>query len=153
KRCVIANLPDGLDGERSEIDYGSFDDLDGDGRPDLNAVFNPIYVDKDGKRIPFARNLNYPGVAGYTFEVQCYGFGHLYMPFRPPVSTTLRSFIATPFDIHMGLQAFDPTTLNDDPDGHGMCQFSNAGCQQCITAAGKDRGAVRGPTGISLDDP
>ena len=31
--------------------------------------------------------------------------------------------------------------------------FSNAGCQQCLTAAGKDRGAVRGPTGISLDDP
>ena len=31
--------------------------------------------------------------------------------------------------------------------------MSNAGCQQCVTAAGKDRGAVRGPTGISMDDP
>jgi hypothetical protein len=152
KRCVLTNLPDGADGERTEIDYGSFDDLDGDGKPDLNPVFNPIYVDKDGKRIAFARNLNYPGVAGYTFEVQCYGFGHLYMPFRPPVSTTLRSFIATPFDIHMGLQPFDPTTLND-PDGTGFAQVSNAGVQQCVTAAGKDRGAMRGPTGISKDDP
>jgi hypothetical protein len=152
KRCVISNLPDGVDGERRTIDYGSFEDLDGDGKPDLNPVFNPIYVDKDGKRIAFARNLNYPGVAGYTFEVQCFGFGHLYMPFRPPVSTTLRSFIATPFDIHMGLQAFDPTTLND-PDGDGFAQVSNPGALQCVTAAGKDRGATRGPTGISKDDP
>jgi len=51
-----------------------------------------------------------------------------------------------------GLQAFDPTTLND-PDGDGWAQVSNAGCLQCVTAAGKDRGAVRGPTGISKDDP
>jgi hypothetical protein len=152
KRCVVKTVPDGTDGEGATVDYGSFDDEDGDGRPDLNPVFNPIYVDKDGKRIAFARNLKYPGVAGYTFEVQCYGFGHLYMPFRPPVSTTLRSFIATPFDIHMGLQPFDPTTL-DDPDGDGFSQVSNPGAQQCVTAAGKDRGAARGPTGISKDDP
>jgi hypothetical protein len=152
KRCVLPNLPDGVTGERVTIDYGSFDDLDGDGKPDLNPLFNPIYVDQDGKRIAFARDLNYPGVAGYTFEVQCFGFGHLYMPFRPPVSTTIRSFIATPFDIHMGLQAFDPTTLND-PSGTGFSGVSNPGCQQCVTAAGKDRGAARGPTGISKDDP
>jgi hypothetical protein len=152
KRCILYNTPDGVGGERTAIDFGSFEDLDGSGKPNLNPVFSPIYVDKDGKRIAFARNLNYPGVAGYTFEVQCFGFGHLYMPFRPPVSTTIRSFIATPFDIHMGLQAFDPTTLND-PDGDGFAQMSNPGCVQCVTAAQKDRGAMRGPTGISLDDP
>jgi hypothetical protein len=152
KRCVIANLPDDITGARTEIDYGSFDDLDGDGRPDLNPLFNPIYVDKNGKRIAFANSLKFPDVAGYTIEVQCFGFGHLYMPFRAPVPTTLRSFIATPFDIHMGLQAFDPTTLND-PDGDGFAQVSNAGMLQCVTAAGKDRGAMRGPTGISKDDP
>ena len=56
------------------------------------------------------------GVAGYTFEVQCFGFGHMNLPYRPPVSTTLRSFIATPFDIHMGLQPFDPTTLTSQGD-------------------------------------
>src|SRR5438270_605796 len=82
KRCVIANLPPGTPG-RVEIDYGSFDDEDGDGYPDLNPIFYPIFVDKDGKRIATARNLKFPGVAGYTFEVQCFGFGHLYMPFRP----------------------------------------------------------------------
>ncbi len=153
KRCIISNLPDRAAGERVAIDFGPFDDVDGNGKPGLNPVFSPIYVDKVGNRIPSARNLNYPGVAGYTVEVQCFGFGHLYMPFRPPVSTTLRSFIATPFDIHMGLQPFDPTTLTEEPGGHGFTGWSNAGCQQCLTAAGKDRGAVRGPTGISLDDP
>src|SRR5262249_35880034 len=152
KRCLISNLPEGADGERTTIDYGSFEDLDGDGKPDLNPAFNPIYVDREGQRTLSARNLIFPGVAGYPFEFQCYGFGHLYMPFRPPVSTTLRSFIATPFDIHMGLQPFDPTTLND-PDGDGFAQVSNPGCLQCVTAAGKDRGAMRGPTGISKDDP
>jgi hypothetical protein len=152
KRCIISNLPPDIAGERVVIDLGSFEDLDGDGRPDLNPIFNPIYVDKDGKRIPMAHSLKFPGVAGYKFEVQCFGPGHLYLPFRPPVSTTLRAFTATAFDIHMGLQPFDPTTLNDR-DGTGWSQVSNAGCLQCITAAGKDRGAVRGPTGISKDDP
>jgi hypothetical protein len=149
-RCVLANVPPGHSG-RVTIDYGSFDDR-GDGKPGLNPLFSIIYVDKAGKRLAAARDLRSPGVAGYTFEVQCFGFGHQALPGRPPVSTTIRSFIATPFDIHMGLQAFDPTTLND-PDGDGFAQVSNAGCLQCVTAAGKDRGRVRGPTGISLDDP
>lgn len=149
QRCVLYNMPEGMPG-REAIDYGSFDD-DGTGKPGLNPVFNPIYVDKDGKRIAFAKNLNFPGVAGYTLEVQAFGFGHLYMPFRPPVSTTLRSFIATPFDIHSGLQAFDPTTLTESE--HGFAQVSNPGALQCLTAVMKDRGAVRGPTGISKDDP
>jgi hypothetical protein len=152
KRCILTNLPEGVEGERTTIDYGSFEDLDGDGKPDLNPLFHPIYVDKYGKRIPYARDLHSPGVAGYTFEVQSFGFGHLHAPFRAPVSTTIRSFIATPFDIHMGLQAFDPTTL-DDSEGTGLARVSNPGAQQFVTAAGKDRGSVRGPTGISKDDP
>ena len=152
KRCVLTNLPAGIAGARVEIDWGFFDDRDGDGKPDLNPLFSIIYVDKNGKRLANARDLRSPGVAGYTFETQVFGFGHLALPGRPPVSTTLRSFIATPFDIHSGLQAYDPTTL-DDPDGDGFSQVSNAGAQQCVTAAGKDRGRKRGPTGISLDDP
>jgi hypothetical protein len=152
KRLVLRNLPDGVDGMSVEIDYGSFEDQDNNGRPDLNPLFNPIYVDAEGRRIPFAHSLRFEGVAGYTFEVQCFGFGHLYMPFRPPVSTTLRAFTAAPFDIHSGLQAYDPTTLTETtPQGFSL--FSNAGAQQCLTAAGRDRGAVRGPTGISKDDP
>src|SRR5215471_21108869 len=113
KRCVIANVPAGIGGERVTIDCGSFEDKDGDGKPDLNPLFSIIYVDKNGKRLAQARDLRSPGVAGYTFEVQIFGFGHMNLAGRPPVSTTTRSFIATPFDIHSGLQAYDPTTLID----------------------------------------
>lgn len=152
KHCHIRNLPAGLAGDSVEIDFGSFDDQDGDGYPDLNPVFYPVFVDDHGQRIPTAKDLNAPGVAGYTIEVQVFGFGHLYLPFRPPVSTTLRSFSLTPFDIHAGLQACDPTTLSC-PNGDALALVSNAGAQQFISAAGKDRGALRGRTGISRDDP
>ena len=152
KRCRIANLPRGVDGERVEMDFGSFEDLDGDGYPDLNPVFFPIFVDREGRRLPSARNLQSPDVAGYTIQVQIFGFGHLYMPFRPPVSTTLRAFTATPFDIHAGLQACDPTTHTPTLPC-GLARVSNAGAQQFVTEAGKDRGSVMGPTGISMDDP
>src|SRR5262249_43271493 len=153
KRCILSNLPAGVAGDRAEIDFGSFDDLDGDGYPDLNSVFYPIFVDKDGQRIAFAHSLKFPGVAGYNLEVQVFGFGHLYMPFRPPVSTTLRAFTATPFDIHSGLQACDPTTATNGPLGNGLALVSNAGAQQFVTEAGPDRGRVKNKVGISMDDP
>jgi hypothetical protein len=89
--------------------------------------------------------------------VQCFGWGHLYVPQRPPLSTTLRAFTATPFDIHAGLQACDPTTFRS-PKGNGLALVSNAGAQQFVTEAGKDRGLVQAKTltglpGISMDDP
>jgi hypothetical protein len=152
KRCMLSNLPPEVPGEHALVDFGSFEDLDGDGYPDLNPVFYPIFVDKDGKRLAAATSLNSPGVAGYTLQVQVFGFGHLYLPQRPPVSTTLRSFIATPFDIHAGLQACDPTSFTC-PNGDCLALVSNAGAQQFVTEAGKDRGRRRGPTGLSLDDP
>jgi hypothetical protein len=157
KRCVIRNLSADVPGESVAIDFGSFDDEDGDGYPDLNPVFYPVFVDKNGHRLPDARSLKSPGVAGYTIEVQVFGFAHLYVPSEPPVSTTLRSFTTTPFDIHSGLQAHDPTTYTS-PKKDALALVSNAGAQQFITAAGKDRGKVRAATktglpGISLDDP
>jgi hypothetical protein len=152
KRCILYNRPEGTGSDRVAIDFGSFDDLDGDGYPDLNPVFYPVFVDKDGKRIAFAHSLKYPGVAGYTLQVQAFGFGHLYVPFRPPVPTTLRAFSTVPFDIHAGMQACDPTT-HTCPDGTALALVSNAGAQQFITEAGRDRGSAKGPTGLSLDDP
>jgi hypothetical protein len=152
KRCVLHNLPSDVAGERVALDFGSFEDLDGDGYPDLNPMFFPVFVDDQGKYLPQATSLKSPGVAGYALEVQVFGFGHLYVPRRAPVSTTLRSFSATPFDIHAGLQACDPTTF-ESPQGKGLGLVSNAGAQQFVTAAGKDRGLLRGPTGLSMDDP
>jgi hypothetical protein len=152
KRCILTNLPLSVDGERVSIDFGSFEDLDGDGYPDLNPVFFPVFVDAQGKYLPSATSLKSPGVAGYSLEVQVFGFGHLYAPRRPPNSTTLRAFTATPFDIHAGLQACDPTTFTS-PRANGLGLVSNAGAQQFVTAAGADRGRRKGPTGISHDDP
>jgi hypothetical protein len=157
KRCVISNLPAGVEGERTTIDFGSFDDEDGNGLPDLNSVFWPIFVDQNGQRIAWARSLKSAEVAGYHFEVQVYGFGTPYMPFRPAISTTVRAFTTTPFDIHSGLQSHDPTTYTS-PNRDGLALVSNPGAQQFISAAGKDRGGVCAPTksglpGISLDDP
>lgn len=157
KRAVLTNLPAGIGGQRTELDYGSFDDADGNGYPDLNPLLYPIFVDRAGQRIAFAKNLKFPEVAGYTIEVQVFGAGHLYMPFRPPVSTTLRAFTLAPWEIHSGMQANDPTTYTS-PNRDALALVSNAGAQQFITAAGKDRGGVRAKTktglpGISLDDP
>jgi hypothetical protein len=114
-------------------------------------------VDRDGKWIPYARSLKSPGVAGYTFEVQVFGWGTLYTPLRQPNPTTLRAFTAVPFDIHSGLQACDPTCAVS-PRENGLALVSNAGAQQFVSTAGKDRGGVRakgrnGVPGISLDDP
>ncbi len=152
KRCIIENIPMGIHGERVEIDYGRFDDANGDGFPDLNPAFYPIFVDENGERIAFARNLNFPNVAGYTFEFQVFGWGNLYLPFRPPMPSTLRAFLSNPFDIHSGLQACDPTATTS-PKKDACALVSNAGAQQFVTSAGRDRGGVKNAKGISLDDP
>ena len=134
------------------IDYGSFADSDKDGRPDLNNAIQPVFVDEGGKRISYATGLEFDGVAGYTIEVLAFGFGHQYLPNKTPIASTLRAFNAQAFDIHMGIQPCDATTLEDD-DGDGFSRISNAGVLQPLSQAGKDRGRVRGKAGISLDDP
>ncbi len=155
KRFLIYNLPAGEPG-RVAIDLGSFEENDA-GYPDLNPIIYPVFVDRNGQRVAYAKNLKHPEVAGYQIDVQIFGWGNLYMPFRPPVQTTLRAFTSGPFDIHSGLQAHDPTSyVSPKRDAHAL--VSNPGCQQFITQATKDRGGVRAPTktglpGISLDDP
>lgn len=155
KRLIVHNLPE-CDPNRVEIDLGSFE-MNEKGMPNLNPVIYPVYVDKNGQRVAYAPNMKHSEVAGYQIEVQVFGWGNLYMPFRPPVSTTLRSFTTAPFEIHSGLQSHDPTTYTSvKRDAHAL--VSNAGAQQFITAAAKDRGGVRasnkgGFPGISLDDP
>jgi hypothetical protein len=149
RRALVYNLPAGTAGERRVIDFGRFDDRNGDGKPDLDPALHLIYVDRDGKRIPWARNLRVSGVAGYTFEFQVFGFGHRA---RVPIASTLRAFTSQPWDIHSGLQAHDPTTLAE-PNGDGLARVSLAGAQQFVSGASRDRGQRRGPGGVSLDDP
>lgn len=146
--AVVYNLPPGRAGRRP-ISFGRFGDSNGDGRPDLNSTLHILYVDREGRRIPWARSLRVPGVAGYTFEVQVFGFGQRG---RLPVSSTLRGFAAQALDTHAGLQAHDPT-LSEEPREDGLARVSLPGAPQFINAVPRDRGNVRGPGGISLDDP
>src|SRR5207237_1259039 len=37
-RAIVENLPLGVAGERVSVDFGTYGDHDGDGRPDLNSV-------------------------------------------------------------------------------------------------------------------
>lgn len=149
KPAVIYNLPAGTPGERRAVRFGRFGDRDGDGKPDLDPALHILYLDKDGKRVPWARSLKVDGVAGYTFDFQVFGFGHRA---RLPIASTLRAFTAQPWDIHSGLQAHDPTCLVE-PNGDGLARVSLAGAPQFVSGASRDRGRVQGPGGISLDDP
>lgn len=134
------------------LDFGSFADKDGDGRPDLNPIVYVWYVDKDGQRIPWARTLNAPGVAGYGLEVQVFGFGQRDRVGHGALSSTLRAVSSNAFDIHSGLQAHDPTA-NSEPHHDGLALVSLCGAQQFVAGFTRDVGTVCGPHGISLDDP
>ena len=139
--------------QAARIPLGRFDDADHDGRPDLDPALAVWYVDARGQRIPWARKLTDPGVAGYSFEYQVFGHGnHPGQTLHgPPTPSTLRAFTVAAYDLHAGLQAFDPTF--EDPDGDGLAGVSQAGAPQFATAGGRDRGAVRDAAGVSLDDP
>lgn len=147
-RAMIDNLPGDVAGERVTADFGVFGDLDGNGKPDLNPVCLIWYVDADGKRISWARRLDEPGVAGYSFEVQLFGWGHR----KGSVAATLRAFSANAFDTHSGLQAFDPT-LNEEPNQDGLAGTSLLGMPQFISGRTRDRGVVLDANGVSKEDP
>jgi Di-haem oxidoreductase, putative peroxidase len=134
------------------LDYGRFDDHNLDGVPDLNPIFYVIYVDSQGDRIPWAGKLTEAGVKGYRLEVQVFGHSQLRVANRPPLSGTLRAFTTSAFDIHQGLQAFDPTTLNE-VGRSGVSGVSNAGCVQFVSSSGRDRGRTQNAHGVSQDDP
>jgi len=135
-------------GAGDTVDFGSFGDPCGCGKPHLNSVCFIYYVDAQGKRIPWARYLTDPGVAGYSFEVQLLGWGHR----KGSVASTIRAFTANAFDIHAGLQAYDPT-LNEEPDQDGLALVSLCGAPQFYTGRTRDRGLVKDARGVSRDDP
>jgi hypothetical protein len=142
KRCVIANIPGRLDGEQQWLDFGRFDDLDGDGRPDLDFAFNITFVDARGQRMVWATGLNDPGVAGYTIQVMTFMAAGLPVKQFPGLPTTLRAFTAQAADIHQGQQIFDDT-LNTSGGVNGWAQVSLAGQRQFVTHASRDRGTRR----------
>ncbi|HEY9869824.1 MAG TPA: di-heme oxidoredictase family protein [Candidatus Obscuribacterales bacterium] len=152
--AIVENMPGDKQAQRFNIDFGCFGDRDRDGKPDLNTVCLVWYVDKTGKRIPWARSLNDEGVAGYNFEVQVFGWGHgrATLAGRVPITSTLRAFSAQAFDNHAGLQACD-RTLNEEPKADGLALVSLPGAPQFFTGRTRDRGLIKDARGISLDDP
>ncbi len=153
-QALVENLPSSQSGEHAKISLGSFGDSDNDGKPDLNSVCFVWYVDKDGKRIPWARSLKDDGVKGYNFEVQVFGWGHgrAGLSGRIPITSTLRAFTGQAFDNHQGLQAFDKT-LNDEPNQDGFALISQPGAPQFFNGSTRDRGLMKNAQGISMDDP
>jgi hypothetical protein len=150
RRAVVWNLDDPAAPGRVALDFGRFDDADGDGRPDLDPVCRTWFVDASGRRVTGARRLDDPGVAGYDLEVQVFGWGHGVD--GAPLSSTLRGFSAAAFNVHAGLQAHDPT-LNRDGDGFGVTGRSLCGAPQFFTGRTPDAGRALGADGVSLDDP
>ncbi|CAN5513598.1 hypothetical protein BH10CYA1_BH10CYA1_53260 [soil metagenome] len=153
-QAIVDSLSPPENGERVAVDYGCFGDHDGDGKPDLNSVCFVWYVDKDGKRISWARSLKDEGVAGYNFEVQVFGWGHgrATLAGRIPITSTLRAFTAQAADNHMGMQACDET-LNAEPKSDGMALVSQLGAPQFFSGRTRDRGQAKNARGVSLDDP
>lgn len=146
-RAVVHSLG-GRRGSRP-VDFGRFGDRDGDGRPDLDPILHVYYLDAAGRRIPWARSLDVPGVAGYSFEFQVFGFGQRG---RAPAAGTLRTFAAQAWDVHSGLQACDGDSLRE-PREDGLAGVTLAGAQLYASGASRDRGQRMGPGGVSLDDP
>lgn len=133
------------------LDYGFFDDRNGDGRPDLNRIIYVCYLDAQGQRIPWARSLNDAGVAGYNLEVQVFGHGQRDRIGHGGLSATLRAVSSNAWDMHSGLQSHDPTASRESHAG--LTGRSLAGCWQFFTGFTRDAGTRTTPSGISLDDP
>jgi hypothetical protein len=138
--------------EGQRLSYGQFGDGDHNGQPDLNSIVYVWYVDKSGKRIPWARNLQGEGVAGYNFEVQVFGHGQRDRVGHGALSSTLRAVTSNAWDMHSGLQAHDPTA-STEVHHDGLCKISYCGAQQYYTGFTRDVGTVCNNQGISLDDP
>jgi len=133
----------------SAINYGSAGDRNGDGQPDLNGIFRVWFLDKNGKILENATSLSSPGVAGYNFVLDAFGWGEKQYGLNP----TLRIFVWDPFGAHGGLQAFDPTTF-EDPERDGFGQISNSGFAQPWPGhIPDDLGKNRNSVGLSTDDP
>jgi hypothetical protein len=151
RRAIVRTAPSAEGADSVALDFGSFGDADGDGLPDLNPICRVVFVDASGRRLPGARRLSDPGVAGYDLEVEVFGWGHA-PGNRAPLSSTLRGFSAAAFNVHQGLQAHDPT-LNAAGDGRLVTGASLCGAPQFATARTPDAGLHVDADGASLDDP
>jgi hypothetical protein len=138
------------------IDYGDLQP-GADGVPRLNSLFRVWYLDARGRVLPDAYGMDDPRVTAFNFAVELFGWGrgwHQIGSHRVSEggeAATIRGFYTAAADVHMGLQAYDPTQ-QDHGDGLGGRSLAGA-LQYAALAAAPDRGKRLSPTGVSLDDP
>lgn len=129
----------------AKLFFGRGDDLDHDGRPDLDPIFDVWMVDAAGQPLESER-LSDPLVAGFGLRVAPFDHG---MRHR---TSSLRAVVAHALEVPLGVQPHDPS-FDGDPDGDGIAGYSIAGALQFTRDRVADRGLQRTSTGISLDDP
>lgn len=143
------------------VDYGNLAPGP-EGVPRLNPVFRVWYLDARRRVVPDARGLNDPRVVSFGFAMQPFGWGRglRRLAGGPEVSegaeaSTLRGIYTAAADVHMGLQAYDPTQMGEGgaAGAGGEARVSLSGAQQFDFGGSVDRGARRTASGVSLDDP
>lgn len=148
------------------IDYGNLQP-DSHGIPRLNFLFRYWYLDSEGRVVEDAEGLNDKRVAAFDITMQPFGWGrgsHLSTSGRILAdggeASTLRTIYTQAADVHMGLQAYDPTqhsrnrTVGQRSRGPGgVAGVSLNGAQQYDFGGAPDFGLTKSSTGISLDDP
>jgi hypothetical protein len=129
-----------------------------DGVPRLNSLFRIGYLDARGQVIPDAYGLDDRRVAAFNFAVEVFGWGRGWHQIgshrvsEGAEAATIRGFYTSAADVHMGLQAHDPT---QSEHGNGLGARSLSGALQYAFLAGgaPDHGKHLAPSGVSLDDP
>ncbi len=142
KRAIIEASP-GV-----EIDFGPLDDLDGDGKPDLNEVLLVKFVDKFGRARTYddegeRTKLRSKVVAGYDLAV-----GILSSSKSDHQFPSLRLFTTGVLQSIMGFRVVDNTVSNDAGVGRdlnafdGWSEVSNAGAPQIYFPLSRSRGST-----------
>ncbi|HSF39628.1 MAG TPA: di-heme oxidoredictase family protein [Thermoanaerobaculia bacterium] len=127
-----------------------------DGVPRLNSLFRVWYVDAQGAVVQDAYGLDDPRVAGFNVAVEVFGWGRGWRRVgsrrvsQGGEAATIRGFFTSAADVHMGIQAHDPS---QQARRNGLGARSLAGAQQYALGGSVDRGLRLAPTGLSLDDP
>jgi hypothetical protein len=120
----------------TRVDFGSLEDQDGDGRPDLNGVVQVTLVDAEGRSLPrrpdgSRARLADPDVAGYDLRIGLFATTQGDHQF-----SALRVFFNGVFRTIMGMVVDDPTSfqqLGPRPDWQRQrvwAEVSNAGVLQ-----------------------
>lgn len=138
------------------VDLGSFDDLDEDGRPDLDDLLLITYVDTLGRPVVVPgrqTRLDDPGVVGIDPAV-----GILGAAVSDHQALTLRQFAAGVLITVFGLRVEDGTCGRDDGLGRdrrtddGWAEVSNAGAPQPYLPAVEARYGERRPVGEGIGE-